>query len=128
MQDFEQDTSVWELTYNQELKTLLAEQIGAKEIIIFDHTVRIDDPNAGRKPARNVHSDYSPFGITGSDLSIGADILTRAALEDEFETASGQYFDNDVKRFASPHPDALDLQKSGEIMRVIETVLARLTQ
>ena len=30
--------------------------------VIFDHTVRVDDPNSDRKPARNVHSDYSPEG------------------------------------------------------------------
>ena len=36
--------------------------IGARDVRIFDHTIRIDDPNAGRQPARNVHSDYSPAG------------------------------------------------------------------
>ena len=29
---------------------------------MFDHTVRVDDPEAIRKPARNVHSDYSVDG------------------------------------------------------------------
>ena len=52
----------WCDLYNHELSTLLAEQIGAKEVIIFDHTVRIDDPKSDRKPARNVHSDYSASG------------------------------------------------------------------
>ena len=64
------------------------------------------------------------FGVTGGDIRIGADILTRAALTDEFKTASGQYFDNDSGRFAAPHPDALDPQKSQEIVRAIEKVLA----
>jgi len=63
------------------------------------------------------------FGVAGKDIHIGAEILTRAALADEFETASGQYFDNDSGQFASPHPDALDPQKSYEIVRVIEAVL-----
>jgi len=68
------------------------------------------------------------YGVAGGDLRIGAEILTRAALADEFATASGKYFDNDVGRFASPHPDALDPQKSEEIVRVIEAVWAEITQ
>jgi len=64
------------------------------------------------------------FGVAGGDLGIGAEILTRAALTDEFAAASGRYFDNDSGQFASPHPDALDPRKSEEIVRVIETVLA----
>ncbi|MEM8605000.1 MAG: SDR family NAD(P)-dependent oxidoreductase, partial [Cyanobacteria bacterium P01_H01_bin.121] len=39
------------------------------------------------------------FGVAGGDLQIGAEILTRAALSEEFATASGQYFDNDSGRF-----------------------------
>ena len=63
------------------------------------------------------------FGVTGGDIRIGAEILTRAALTDEFKTASGKYFDNDSGQFASPHPDALDTEKCQEIVSVIETVL-----
>ncbi|NNF77343.1 MAG: SDR family NAD(P)-dependent oxidoreductase, partial [Rhizobiales bacterium] len=66
------------------------------------------------------------FGVAGGDLAIGVDILTRAALADEFDGASGQYFDNDKGRFASPHPDALDDAKAQEVVRAIEDVLARL--
>lgn len=65
------------------------------------------------------------YGVAGGDIRIGAEILTRAALADEFAAASGQYFDNDKGQFASPHPDALDPRKSQEIVRVIETVLER---
>ena len=64
------------------------------------------------------------FGVAGGDLRIGAEILTRAALSDEFSTASGQYFDNDSGQFASPHPDALNPQKSAAVVRAIEAVLA----
>ena len=52
----------WQKIYDNELKQLLSKQIHAKDVIIFDHTVRIDDPNSDRKPARNVHSDYSVSG------------------------------------------------------------------
>ena len=68
------------------------------------------------------------FGVAGGDLRTGADILTRAALADEFSTASGQYFDNDSGQFTSPHPDALNPQKSEKIVRAIEAVLTEITQ
>ena len=64
------------------------------------------------------------FGMAGNDIHIGADILVRAALADEFADASGKYFDNDKGRFASPHPDALDLRKCQEVIRTIEAVLS----
>jgi len=67
------------------------------------------------------------FGVAGNDLGIGADILCRAALSDEFATATGKYFDNDSGRFAEPHPDALDSQKSQKVMDVIEAILSRST-
>ena len=63
------------------------------------------------------------YGVQGGDLRIGAEILCRAALADEFATASGQYFDNDIGRFANPHGDALNPQKRKEIVSLIETIL-----
>jgi len=68
------------------------------------------------------------FGVAGGDLRIGADVLCRAALSDEFATASGLYFDNDSGQFAPPHPDALNPEKSEAIVRVIETILAEITR
>jgi hypothetical protein len=52
----------WQAIYDRELTDLLSLELGAKEVVIFDHTVREDDPNSDRKPARNVHSDYSQEG------------------------------------------------------------------
>lgn len=52
----------WQSTYDGELTQLLRAEIGVKEVIVFDHTVRVDTPHADRKPARNVHSDYSVDG------------------------------------------------------------------
>ena len=66
------------------------------------------------------------FGVAGKDIGIGADILVRAALSDEFASASGKYFDNDAGRFASPHADALDSRKTEEVMRIIETLVSEL--
>lgn len=68
------------------------------------------------------------FGMADHDISIGSDILTRLALEDEFATVSGQYLDNDSGQFVSPHPDALNPQKSESIVQAIEAVLAEVTQ
>ena len=52
----------WQSVYDQELAALLSRKLGAREVIVFDHTVRVDDPSNARKPARNVHTDYSPEG------------------------------------------------------------------
>jgi NAD(P)-dependent dehydrogenase (short-subunit alcohol dehydrogenase family) len=68
------------------------------------------------------------YGVTGGDLRIGAEILVRAALSDEFAAASGKYFDNDIGQFAPPHPDALDTQKCEAIVRVIKAVLTKIKQ
>lgn len=56
--DFESDQT-WTTQYDDELRALLTDKIGAREVIVFDHTVRIDDPDAARQPARNVHNDYT---------------------------------------------------------------------
>ena len=64
------------------------------------------------------------FDMAGKDIRIGADIITRLALADEFDNDSGRYFDNDLGQFASPHHDAQDPQKSEKIVGVIEAILA----
>ncbi|MDN2662159.1 SDR family NAD(P)-dependent oxidoreductase [Psychromonas sp. 14N.309.X.WAT.B.A12] len=40
------------------------------------------------------------FGIAGSDLNIGADIITKIALSPKMLTHNGQYFDNDQGHFS----------------------------
>ncbi|MGY0219586.1 SDR family NAD(P)-dependent oxidoreductase [Endozoicomonadaceae bacterium StTr2] len=67
------------------------------------------------------------YGIAGGDLSIGADILCRAALSDEFAVAHGQYFDNDAGQFSSPHPEALDAMKVEKVVVAIEGVLTQVS-
>ncbi|MBU3021637.1 CmcJ/NvfI family oxidoreductase [Aestuariibacter sp. A3R04] len=49
--------------YNRQIAAMLRAKLGAKDVLVFDHTVRIDDENASRRPARNVHNDYSEKGI-----------------------------------------------------------------
>jgi NAD(P)-dependent dehydrogenase (short-subunit alcohol dehydrogenase family) len=67
------------------------------------------------------------FGVAGSDIGIGAGILCRAALADEFADAGGQYFDNDAGRFGPPHPDALDAGKNEAVVKTMEALIAKLT-
>ena len=67
------------------------------------------------------------FGVAGHDIDIGADILSRAALSDEFANASGQYFDNDSGQFAPPHQDALDQRKTEEVVKAIKKQLEQYT-
>lgn len=63
------------------------------------------------------------YGHAGHDLRIGADILTRAALSEEFANASGRYYDNDRNAFADPHPDALDPAKRLRVIEAIEQLI-----
>lgn len=65
------------------------------------------------------------YGVNGADLQIGADILLRAALSDEFRNVSGLYFDNDRGSFTNPHRDALNEDKIADITQTIEAILAR---
>ncbi|QHJ11119.1 putative oxidoreductase YciK [Paraglaciecola mesophila] len=67
------------------------------------------------------------YGMAGSDLRVGADILSRAALSDEFIDASGQYYDNDIAQFAQPHPDALNEQKNTALMSTMDQIIQRIT-
>lgn len=56
------DDDVWQSVYDSEIKSLLKSELDVEDVIVFDHTVRIDDDRSDRKPARNVHSDYSIDG------------------------------------------------------------------
>jgi len=64
------------------------------------------------------------YGVQGSDLQMGADILVRAALSDEFSYATGLYFDNDIGQFTSPHPDGVDEKKIMQLTQTLETIVA----
>ncbi|WP_347860816.1 hypothetical protein U0355_08880 [Salimicrobium sp. PL1-032A] len=64
------------------------------------------------------------FGMDGHDISIGADILCRAALSEEFADASGMYYDNDAEAFGDPHPGAYDEDKCQALMRKLDEIIA----
>lgn len=63
------------------------------------------------------------FGVAGADVGIGADIVVRAALADEFAKASGRYFDNDAGQFAPAHPDTTDPVKTAALVRAMDALL-----
>ncbi|PMM49950.1 SDR family NAD(P)-dependent oxidoreductase [Vibrio splendidus] len=65
------------------------------------------------------------YGLEGHDLGIGADILCRAALSEEFSNASGKYFDNDSGLFKDPHADALDTEKNQKLVTTLDQLLAK---
>lgn len=66
------------------------------------------------------------FGMDGKDISIGADILCKAALSEDFQQASGKYFDNDIGQFSAPHADAGDPAKVEAVMKTIKSLLTDL--
>ncbi|WP_146491096.1 SDR family NAD(P)-dependent oxidoreductase [Vibrio sp. T20] len=63
------------------------------------------------------------YGVDGNDLAIGADILCRAALSEEFANASGKYFDNDSGLFKDPHADALNPAKNRKLVEALDRLL-----
>lgn len=63
------------------------------------------------------------FGIAGNDISIGADILVRAALSDEFIGHTGDYFDNDIGAFGPAHADAMNAETCKKITEEIESLV-----
>lgn len=65
------------------------------------------------------------FGIAGKDISIGAEMIVRAALSNEFSDACGKYYDNDIGRFSNPHPDSCNSGKNEQIIDILNTILKR---
>jgi len=63
------------------------------------------------------------FGIDGSDVNIGSDIIANAALSDDFADRSGEYYDNDGNGFSDPHPAALDVEASAQVMKAIKELV-----
>lgn len=64
------------------------------------------------------------YGVAGSDVQIGADVLIKAALSEEFASANGLYYDNDIGQFAKPHSDALKPELTAKLVSTLEQILA----
>ena len=63
------------------------------------------------------------FGVTGSDLRIGADILCRLALDPDHAGDSGKYWDNNAGRFAAPDAAAADPRQVSDVMAAIQSLI-----
>ncbi|USD67927.1 SDR family NAD(P)-dependent oxidoreductase [Vibrio sp. SCSIO 43136] len=63
------------------------------------------------------------YGVAGNDLSLGADILVRASLSEEFADAHGKYFDNDIERFANAHSDTYDKGKVSALIDKLDLII-----
>jgi hypothetical protein len=63
------------------------------------------------------------YGHEGYNLNLGADILYRAALSDEFAHANGLYFDNDRETFSKAHPDAYSEVTRVRLITVLENII-----
>jgi len=64
------------------------------------------------------------YGMEGKDISIGVDILVKASLDEEFKTANGKYFDNDIGSFRDAHPYALDESNIEKLIETLEDILS----
>lgn len=64
------------------------------------------------------------FGMDGNDLSIGANILIKAALDASFAEASGKYFDNDAGHFSKPQAAAQDPAHCQMVMQTLNSLVS----
>lgn len=69
---------------------------------------------------------HRAYGQQGYDLSIGANILYRAALTDEFAHNSGAYYDNDYQQFSRLHPFAQVKANRVELIRVMDEIISKI--
>ncbi|MEO9971236.1 MAG: CmcJ/NvfI family oxidoreductase [Hyphomonadaceae bacterium] len=71
--NFVNDELIKEIYYN-EVAGIVRKTTGAKDVFVFDHTVRRGQAQSVRKPAHHVHNDYTATtGVTRSEQMIGSD-------------------------------------------------------
>jgi len=63
------------------------------------------------------------FNTSGNDISIGVNILTSLSLDEEHAKHSGEYYDNDSKKYSQPSADGADDEKSQKIVKLIEEII-----
>lgn len=93
--------------------TQLAKELGPKRVVVA--------VNPGSLLASKMVKEG--FGVAGKDLSIGANVLCKAATDESFAQATGQYFDNDLGRFGEPNPWVHDSGQIQAVMRGMESAL-----
>ena len=64
----------------------------------------------------NTNMVKEAFGNHWSSADKGANILYELAVSDDYQDASGKYFDNDRGNFAKAHTDAYDEKKIDKLI------------
>lgn len=77
--DFENAAKI-EGTYYDEVKEIVKKATGAKDVFVFDHTIRIGKTKSKRKPAHHVHNDYTvKTNHSRAEERIGKDLFASMA-------------------------------------------------
>lgn len=63
------------------------------------------------------------FGVAGSDLSIGANILYKLATDKQMLAFHGQYFDNDAGHFSQDIEAQDEITQANELVEILEEML-----
>ncbi len=92
----------------------LAEDLGDKAVVVSVNPKSF----LGSKMVKEA------YGRKGYDLSIGANILHRAALSDEFADKTGSYYDNDYEEFSNPHPFALNKNNRLTLIKTMDEIIS----
>lgn len=64
------------------------------------------------------------FGLQGKDINIGVNALVSLATDEKFANDSGKYFDNDLGKFNSPHPECDDKETLLEMIKIMENIIS----
>ncbi len=72
----------------------------------------------------NTNMVKEAFGNYWSSADKGANILYELAVSDEYQDASGKYFDNDKGTFAEAHPDVYNATKINKLITTTVEILA----
>ena len=73
-----EDEHVIEGAYYDEIKAIVAKTTGARDVFVFDHTVRFGKTNSRRKPAHHVHNDYTErTAHSRAEKCIGAELFAQ---------------------------------------------------
>ena len=66
------------------------------------------------------------FGIEGKDLNIGADILVHLVTDPVDSQRTGEYFDNDIGDFGSPHSAMIDDAFGHQLIASLDSIIHKI--
>lgn len=94
----------------------LAEALGEKAVVVSVNPKSF----LGSKMVRVA------YGKKGYDLLIGANILYRASLSNEFQDKTGAYYDNDYEQFSMPHQFALKKENRVALIETMDEIINKI--